>query len=465
VGARLLAAVRVLVLARLLTPHDFGLVALALLPLSAFASLGVSSTRTALVHRQQRSRTLLDTAWTLGLVRRSLAAALLALGAPVIAGFFQAPDATGVIRAMALLPLLQGLRNIGLVEFQQELRFGQETLLDAVGRLTETVIAIGLALWLGNVWALVAGALLGEAVSAAMTYVRHPYRPALRLDRREIGRLMGYGGWVLGARTLDWVVASGVQAVIGRGLGTVALGVFQMADRLTQTPTSHLPRMLAQVTLAAFAKLQIHPERVRSAYLRVLSTVALVACPVAALLGAHAGGIVRVLLGTRWSEAEPIVPALALYGMFRCLAGTASSLFQGLGRPGLQTAAAAAELVVVAVAVFPLGRQGMLGIAVALAAGGGIGMGVALSLAARVLRLRIGDLGRALGAPALAALAVLALGAALPGAPETAVGLGAALAGSVALSAAVLLLLMRLGAYSLDPQIRTLVARWVPGLV
>lgn len=81
VGARLLAAVRVLVLARLLTPHDFGLVALALLPLSAFASLGVSSTRTALVHRQQRSRTLLDTAWTLGLVRRSLAAALLALGA------------------------------------------------------------------------------------------------------------------------------------------------------------------------------------------------------------------------------------------------------------------------------------------------------------------------------------------------------------------------------------------------
>jgi hypothetical protein len=81
------------------------------------------------------------------------------------------------------------------------------------------------------------------------------------------------------------------------------------------------------------------------------------------------------------------------------------------------------------------------------------------------LRLRIGDLGRALGAPALAALAVLALGAALPGAPETAVGLGAALAGSVALSAAVLLLLMRLGAYSLDPQIRTLVARWVPGLV
>jgi lipopolysaccharide exporter len=163
-GGRLFAAARTLVLARLLTPHDFGLVALALLPLSAFAALGAGTGRAALIHRQQRSPVMLDTAWTLGLIRRAAAAAVLALGAPMVAAFFEAPEATNVIRAMALLPLLQGLRNIGVVEFQQELQFGQETPLETMGLLAETVVAIGLALWLGNAWALVGGALVGEAV-------------------------------------------------------------------------------------------------------------------------------------------------------------------------------------------------------------------------------------------------------------------------------------------------------------
>ena len=463
-GVRLFAAVRTLVLARLLTPHDFGLVALALLPLSAFAALGAGTSRTALIHRQQRSPVMLDTAWTLGLVRRAAAAAVLALGAPMVAAFFESPEATNVIRAMALLPLLQGLRNIGVVEFQLELRFGQETLLETMGMLAETVVAIGLALWLGNAWALVWGALVGEAVSMAMTYVRHPYRPAFRLDRGEIGRLAGYGGWILGTRVIDWALMGGVQAIVGRRLGTPALGAFQMADRLAQVPTTHLTRMIAPITLPAFAMLQAHPERVRGAYLRVLAPVALVVCPAAALLSAYAGPIVRMLLGPSWSEAAPIVGILAFYGMFRCLGGTAGSLFQALGRPGFQTAAAMAELLAVAAALALLLPHGMVGVSAAMVVGGAAAMVVALSLAIRLLNLGAGDLARVFGAPGLAALAVLALRAALPpGLPETAIGLVALLAGSVALCTAIVLGLIRLGAYSLDPEIRAVVGRWLLG--
>jgi O-antigen/teichoic acid export membrane protein len=148
----------------------------------------------------------------------------------MVAAFFEAPEATNVIRAMALLPLLQGLRNIGVVEFQQELQFGQETMLETLDLLAETVVAIGLALWLGNAWALVGGALVGEAVSVAVTYVRHPYRPAFGLDRGEIGRLAGYGGWILGTRVIDWALMGGVQAIIRLAVKSGELPVLAKTD-------------------------------------------------------------------------------------------------------------------------------------------------------------------------------------------------------------------------------------------
>jgi O-antigen/teichoic acid export membrane protein len=463
-GARLLAAVRVLALARLLTPHDFGVVALATLPLSALGAWGGISSPASLIHRQERSRALLDTAWTLGLIRRTLAAAVLLLGAPAIAAFFDSADATAVIRAMALLPLLQGVRNIGVVEFQQELRFGQETLLDAVGRVVETVVAIGLALWLWNAWALVGGALVGEAAATAMTYLRHPYRPRARLVRREVANLVGYGRWIVGSRLIEWAVVNGVQALIGRALGTSALGVFQMAERVTQLPISHLPRMAAHVTLSAFAKLQSDPIRVRAAYLRVLALVALVSCPAAALLGGYGESIVRVVLGARWTEAGPIVQILALYGVFRCVASTVVPLFQGVGRPALQMVVVASELVAVAALVGPLLHRGTAGAAAVVAIGGGVAMIVALALATRVLRLGTGDLGRTLGAPGLAALVALAAAVWLGGAPATMIGLAGALVVSLGVYAVTLLGLIRLGAYPLDPQVRAFVTRWLPRL-
>ena len=164
-------------------------------------------------------------------------------------------------------------------------------------------------------------------------------------------------------------------------------------------------------------------------------------------------------------KSGPIVGVLAFQGMFRCLAGTAGSLFQGLGRPWLQTAVAASELMAAAVALVPLFRHGMVGVAAALAVGGAVAMVVALALVTRLVRLGTADLARVFGAPAFGLLAVLALRASLPpGFPETAIGLAGLLAVSVALCAAIVLGSMRLGAYSLDPEIRAAVGRWLLGL-
>jgi O-antigen/teichoic acid export membrane protein len=456
VATYLFVALRVMILARLLSPRDFGAVAIAALPLSVFESSGSApSSAAALIQRQERPRALLDTAWTLGLARR----AVFVLGL-VLAAFFAAPETATMIRAMALIPLLQGLRNIGVIEFRQELRLGQDTLLEAAGRFVDAAVAIGLALAFGNAWALVIGAVAAEMVSSLLTYLRHPYRPALRLDPGEVRYLFRYGRWVLGSRAIALTLLNGVQALVGRWFGVAALGQYQMARRVALLSTSQLPQMTSDVTLAAFAKLRADPVRIRGAYLRVLAMTALVTAPVATFLILHAVPLVRVVLGEQWPDVPVVLSILAVQGLFRSATTTTTPLFQGLGRPELPMWIAGSQLAAAALAIVLLLGHGIAGIAAAVAMGSAVSMLVALTAAARALGLNAVDFVRALGPPALACLAMVVVRAVTPPAPDTALGLLITLLVSGTLFVGVLVSLTRLGAYTPDPDLRALVARW-----
>src|SRR5688572_4011442 len=116
----LLGAARLLVLARLLSPHDFGLVGMAIVAISLFDSVTIGL-YLALIQRQDTSRELYDTAWTIGLIRGGFVCALLVVLAPAVGWFVGSEEAVSIVRAMAIVPLVRGLMNIGVVEFRKEL--------------------------------------------------------------------------------------------------------------------------------------------------------------------------------------------------------------------------------------------------------------------------------------------------------------------------------------------------------
>ncbi len=451
---RVLSFIRVLVLARVLTPHDFGVVAAGALAVAFLETLSASGTAALLIHRGERTRALYDTAWTLGLIRRGVGSAILWIASPTIAGFFGSPEAAPIVRVLAFMPVLQALRNIGALEFTRDLRLGQDYLLEVGGSLVDAIVAIALAFWLRNAWALAIAMVAGEAFSTALTYVRHPYRPAIRLDWREVRGLLQWGRWSVGARLMGWALQHGVHTVVGRWLGPTPLGVYQMATRGALLPTAALGPAAAKVALAAFSKLRGEPERMRAAYARVLATVALVTFPASALLATYADGLVRALLGPQWLALGPVLRILAVQGLCRSVAGTTSPLFQGLGRPGLQALTIAVELAVTAIAIGPLlAGAGLIGVAGAAAVAAGVQATVALVLAMRVAALGGREIWRALGPPGLACVPVLVLRSALPASPDAVPGLVGAIAVSLAVYALGILGLTRAGAYAVDPEI------------
>lgn len=455
---------RVVVLARILAPREFGLFGVAIVVLSLFETLATTGIQAALLQRQERVRAAFDTAWTLGCLRGVLLAALMAMSAPTVAVFFDSPEATTLVWAMALIPLVTGLGNVAVVEFNRTLAFAPHYVLNAAGVVADLAVAIPFALWLGNAWALVAGTVAMAVTRHGLSYAVHPYRPRLRIDRQELGALLGYGWWVFGSTLAGWGLQHGASAVVGRLAGVQALAFYQVGWRLATAVTTEVTNAMSGVTTAAYARLQGDRTRVGQAYFRVLSLVTLVTVPVAIGVVVHGPGLAPVILGPGWGAVVPIVQVLALSGLARALGATAAPVFLGTGHPRLETAAVLVELGVLAATVWPLTAGfGPVGAALSAMLASAAGAVAALGAVLRLLGLPGRRLGPILGWPALACVPVVATQLGLVGAQATPVGLVAAAALSAAMYIGGLAVLQRLGLYSVDAALVEPVRQWAAG--
>jgi O-antigen/teichoic acid export membrane protein len=248
---RALGFIRTIILARLLAPEDFGLLGIALLSISMLETFSKTGFDSALIQKKENVESYLDTAWTVSALRGILLFFILLFSAPLIARFFNTPAAAQVIRVIALFTLLAGLRNIGILFFQKELEFNKQFSYEFSATLVDLTVAITLAFILRNVWALVWGGLAASLVRLVLSYVLHPHRPRMRIDREGFQELFGFGKWVLTSGILVFLVTQGDDILVGKLLGVTALGLYQMAYTLSNLPATEVTHMISKVTFPA----------------------------------------------------------------------------------------------------------------------------------------------------------------------------------------------------------------------
>ena len=344
------------VLARLLSPGDFGVVAMAMLVVGLVEVFGHAGQTLALIRLPNPTRADHDAAWTLGiLIALAVALATWAV-APVAAWYFHAPRVAWPIRLLALRPLLGGLDNIGVVAFRKEFRFSREAAFLASQKLATVAVAIGVALWLRDERALVAGLLGGPAVGVALSYALHPYRPRLSLARAR--GLLSFSGWMLLVHVAQYVHDKADEMVVGGVADAGAMGRYSVAADTATAPTIEVVIPATRALFPIFARLGDDRAAVRDAYLQVFSA----ACPISVATGAGmalvAGDFVRVALGEQWIPAIPLVRLLALAGGLYGIAHNAITVLGATGHArlsGLLSASRALVLVPVLVAAGLLG--------------------------------------------------------------------------------------------------------------
>lgn len=358
---------RLLILARILAPHDFGLMGIALLTMAALETFSQTGFHAALIQKKEDIKSHLDAAWTVLLLRGFILFAILYLIAPYAATFFNAPEAKPIIQVIGFAILLQAFTNIGVIYFQKELEFNKEFIYQFAGTLTDFIVAVSAVLILRSVWALVFGLLAGNAARFIVSYLIHPYRPHLSYDLRKAKGLFGFGKWILGSSILVFLLIQGDAIFVGRLLGATALGFYQLAYRISNMPATEITHVIYQVTFPAYSKLQDNLPKLREAYLKVLQVTAFLSFPMAGLIFVLAPDFTMIFLGEKWMPMVPAMQVLCIFGVTRSINATFGSILQGIGKPHILTKASAIQLIIMIILIYPLTtRMGITGTAIAV---------------------------------------------------------------------------------------------------
>lgn len=301
------------VMARLLDPAAFGLVAMAGVVLrfgSYFAEMGLGH---ALVQRARINRQDVRATFTASLGLGLLVAALAWLAAPLAVFFLKNEAVVPLVRVQALGFVLVGLGATATSLLRRALRFEALAKVEVAAYLLGYGgVGITLAFLGAGVWSLVLASLAQQLFAALGSYavVRHSLRPTWQ--RAPYARLLGYGGRVSVVGFLEFINGNLDTLLIGRLLGSVLLGIYNRAYMLLYLPMYFLTNSLARVAFPAFSKIQDDLPRVRALYLTSSTLVATVVLPVCAGVAVAAPALVQVLLGPRWAASVPILRVLCL---------------------------------------------------------------------------------------------------------------------------------------------------------
>ena len=351
---QLFGLARLIIIARILSPHDFGLMGIAMLTMATLDTFSQTGFQAALIQKKEDIKSYLDAAWTVLILRGFILFAILYLIAPYAATFFEAPEAKPIIQVIGFAVLLQAFTNIGVIHFQKELEFNKEFIYQFAGTLADFIVAISAVLILRNVWALVFGLLAGSVTRCFVSYLIHPYRPHLSSDLGKAKELFGFGKWILGSSILVFLITQGDDIFVGKLLGVTALGFYQLAYRISNMPATEITHVISQVTFPAYSKLQDDIPKLREAYLKVLQFTTFLSFPIAGLIFVLAPDFTRIFLGEKWMPIVPLMQILVFAGLVRSIQATTGPIFHAIGKPRIDTKWQIVRLSVLAVSIYPL---------------------------------------------------------------------------------------------------------------
>ena len=382
VGGRVLTLIATAILARLLTPREFGLVALAILfmfLLETLSDLGVSQALVIAPEEEELERAETVFVWSvmLGAGFSIMTAAL----SPLAAAFFHQPKLTGILAALGLRFFLRSLSSTHFALAQRRIDFRPRTAAQLSDVSTRGITAIVCAIAGLGAWSLVIGYLVGSVALTVMLWTMVKWRPQLRPQRAHLRSMLSFGGMITAVGLLTAIETNLDYIMIGRFLGATDLGLYTLGFRLPELMILNLSVVAAQVLFPAFAA--VDRERLGHALLVAFRYTLMIALPMAVALAVLARPFILALFGHQWERSAPAMQLLTLYALGVAIAIPGGTVFKAIGRAGVLVLITLPQLVLVFVTVRVFVDNGIVAVAACMAGAMGV-----LELMVTVLAMR-----------------------------------------------------------------------------
>lgn len=354
---RIFAFAKIAILARILSPSQFGLFGIALLVLSLLETLTETGINIFLIQEKAELEKYNDTAWFVSIIRGALISVLIFLGAKLIVIFFNSSDAYNLLLLISLVPLLRGFINPSIVKYQKELKFNKEFLLKASIYTLDAAVAILLALITRSASSLVWGMIVGVVFEVAVSHLFVRPRPKLSYDKAKLNKVVSRGKWITMAGIFEYLFREGDDIVVGRLLNTTALGIYQVAYKISTLPITEVADTVIKVTLPVYVKISEEKVRLRKAFTKTMLVVLAITLPFGLILFLFSKEVVLLLLGPNWLSAVSVLKILAGFGVIRALTITTHPLFLSVKKQNYLTATTLVGIFGLAVTIIPLVRS------------------------------------------------------------------------------------------------------------
>jgi PST family polysaccharide transporter len=389
-GAKIVTLAGLVVLARLLAPAEFGLLAFAMTYIVYAETIGDLGSGSALIYWPDRREDAAQVTFLINLVAGTSWCIVTYAIAPFVADFFNSPNGTPIVRALAFGFIIKYLGNTHDALSQRELNFRARTLPEIALALVKATISIALAYAGFGAWSLVWGHLAGLAAATIFFWLIVPWRPSLRVPRDLFRPMLHYGRGIIAVNVLSAIIHHADLAIVGRYLGVVALGVYQMATKIPEATITIVVRIVGTVLFPTFARIAAAGAGIEKAYLVASRYMAAVTFPMVAGLYVLAPQIVLVALGPQWTAAAPIVRALAILVGIRAIATPLGDAMKGMGEARRLAQLEAVRAAITLPALFVGTRWGAAGVAAASAVADGLATAIGYGWAARRMGLHLG---------------------------------------------------------------------------
>ena len=351
---RLFSFLKIAILARVLSPSDFGIFGIASITLALLELLTETGVNVFLIQSKEDIKKNIDSAWVVSIARGVLIALLILISSPFISSFFNSPKSLTILILISLVPLIRGFINPMIVKFQKELNFKNEFWLRSSIFIVDATVAIIFALLTHSVYSLIWGLLAGAVLEVLVSFFIIKPTPGINFQRAYISEILHKGKWVTAYGVFNYLAQEGDSIMVGRLLGAPILGVYQMAYKISIIPLSEISDVFNRVVFPVYSIIGGDKQRLKAAFFKTIGVISILSLILSTILFLFPREIILIVLGEKWLQAEGVLRVLSIYGFLRAISGPASALFLGIERQKYVTFVVIARFLTLVVSIYPL---------------------------------------------------------------------------------------------------------------